>query len=69
MTNEEYYLTRHQGDWRRARTERQCCGWAVNPQYPCDKEIFPGSRYLRTGLFEINGSPIILCEECARREA
>jgi hypothetical protein len=68
MTNEEYYIDVHQGDWRRAGVPIECCGWAIDPLgQHCTRTIQPGEDYLITNIY--NEGQIVLCRDCARKPA
>lgn len=68
MTNANYYIDNHQGDWRRATRPRQCDGRNIlGPGQDCARVIAIGEDYLRTGIYDSDGMAIILCEKCAKQ--
>jgi hypothetical protein len=68
MTNADYYIDNHQGDWRLAGKPRLCDGRTIlGPGHDCDRVINIGENYLRTGIYDEDGLSIILCEECAKQ--
>jgi len=66
-TNADYYIDFHRGYFKKdPKKPRTCSGWNLEgPGEHCERVIHPGERYLVTGLNDLDGSSIVLCEKCA----
>lgn len=59
----DYFIETHQGTWRKAKAPFRCCGWAIDPEHGCEREIAIGEHYLSVVV-----AGIALCSDCARKD-